>query len=199
MRHPKIVVYVGSMFSGKTDMLIVEAANALLRTEKVVIFRPETDTRQDDPEIIVSHSKQVLEGKKATIVGPNDFDRIKGLSADCETVVFDEIQFFGPGSARVVQELYLQGKRIICGGLDYDWRGEPFETTMRVMAIPEAKIFKCRQGVCRVCRNTATRSQKVDAGGKPIPLSDESPRVETGDREMYSPLCLKHWLETTPQ
>ena len=41
-------------------------------------------------------------------------------------VAIDEVQFFDPAVVEICEQLAEQGKRVICAGLDMDFRGVPF-------------------------------------------------------------------------
>jgi thymidine kinase len=47
------------------------------------------------------------------------------------------VQFFDPGIVDVVRALVSGGRRVICSGLDLDFRGEPFGPVPVLLALAE--------------------------------------------------------------
>ena len=59
----------------------------------------------------------------------------------------------------VVDTLADRGLRVICAGLDQDWRGRPFEPMPHLMAV--AEYVTKTMAVCMVCGAPANRSQRL--------------------------------------
>ena len=83
-----IEVVCGSMFSGKTEELIRRLKRAKIAQMRVEIFKPITDTRYHD-EDIVSHNQNSI---RSTPV--NNSGEILLLAGDCDVIGLDEVQFF---------------------------------------------------------------------------------------------------------
>ena len=81
-------------------------------------------------------------------------------------------------------------KAVFVIGLDTDFLHEPFGVMPFVLAIADVVVKLA--AVCDRCReiDIATRSQRVDARGRPE--SRNSPRVEVGS-EKYPVVCLNCW------
>lgn len=86
----------------------------------------------------------------------------------------------------VVREIADLGKRVICAGLDMDFRGEPFGPTPDVMAIAES-VDKLT-AICVKCGNPATRTQRL-INGKPARYDDSI--ILVGAYETYEARCRK--------
>jgi len=129
-----IEMICGCMFSGKTEELIKRLRRAEIARLNLAVFKPEIDKRYDKKKI-ASHSSLKFD---ATIV--NSSSEILAMVDGEEVVGIDEVQFFDDGIVEVAKKLAMQGKRVICAGLDQDYLGKPFENTMRMMAEAE-----CRQ------------------------------------------------------
>src|SRR5258706_14248087 len=71
------------------------------------------------------------------------------LSPEASVVGIDEVQFFDPGIVDVVRALVLDGRRVICAGLDLDFRGEPFGPVPTLLALAE-RVDKL-EAICVVC------------------------------------------------
>lgn len=187
----KIRVNTGAMLAQKT----VEALRLLaLYGERAVFFRPVTDTRQEDPTEIRSHNGWVSDQKAIIVRYP---DEILTLVEDKEVVIIDEGQFFPITLATVIIKLYLQGKTVFYFGLNTDWRGQSWPTTLAVMSLPDVKFFRHR-GYCEICKKPSTMSQLLGPDGQPVSIVANLDKVKIGGKECFRALCLPCWLETTP-
>ncbi len=161
MLYGSIEVVVGSMFSGKTEELIRRVKRAELARQKVQVFKPKIDNRYSIHEI-TSHSSQKI---KATIIdSPQDILHL--LNDSTRVVGVDEAQFFDPSIVDVVQKLANRGIRVICAGLDTDWRGRPFHPMPELMAVSES-VTK-QHAVCMVCGAQACRTQRTTNSSEDI-------------------------------
>lgn len=167
-----IEVVCGSMFSGKTEELIRRARRAKIANQKVIIFKPTTDVRYDENQV-VSHDMNSLDSYPVK----SSKDILK-LSAGMEVVGIDEAQFFDMDLPEVCQSLALRGIRVIVAGLDMDYLGRPFGPIPNLLAISEY-ITKVH-AICPHCGNLATHSYR---------LSDEQETVVLGEKDKYEPRC----------
>lgn len=114
-----IEVICGSMFSGKTEELIRRMRRAKIANQKVVIFKPLSDIRYDEKNV-VSHDFNTIES--VPIRSSKDISRqVSGI----EVVGIDEAQFFDMDLPEVCQQIALRGIRVIIAGLDMDYLGRP--------------------------------------------------------------------------
>jgi len=88
--------------------------------------------------------------------------------------------------AEVCDDLANNGKHVIVSGLNLDFKGEPFETMIELIA--KADKIHYLTSVCAVCGNEATRTQRLIDG---LPASYNSPQIMIGERELYEPRCRK--------
>lgn len=177
-RKGQIEVICGSMFSGKTEELIRRLTRAKLAKLKVEIFKPSTDKRYHESDV-VSHNENSI---RSTPV--NFADDILLLSGNCDVVGIDETQFFDAEIVRVVQLLANQGKRVILAGLDMDFEGKPFEPMPRLMAIAEY-VTKVH-AICMKCGDLAAFSLRLTAATEKVML---------GEKESYEARCRRCFLE----
>jgi thymidine kinase len=126
-----IEVVCGCMFSGKTEELIRRLNRALIAKQHVEIFKPVTDKRYHE-ENIVSHNENAIRSTPVNFA--ND---ILLLSGDCDVVGIDEAQFFDDAIVEVCNTLANSGKRVIVAGLDMDFEGKPFGPMPHLLAIAE--------------------------------------------------------------
>ncbi len=173
-----IEVVCGPMFSGKTEELIRRVKRAQIAKQRVQIFKPEIDVRYDEKKV-VSHSSQTIESEpvaKAT-------DILVRLKDTTRVVAIDEIQFFDDEIVTVVKKLADRGYRVICAGLDLDFRAIPFGPMPMLLALAD-NVQKI-QAICTVCGAPATRSQR---------LSDSKEGVLLGETDEYAARCRSHYF-----
>ncbi|MBN1488166.1 MAG: thymidine kinase [Anaerolineae bacterium] len=174
-----IEVICGSMFSGKTEELIRRVRRAQIAKQKVQVFKPTIDQRYHR-SAIASHN-----GLKEGAIAVDNSDEIRErLAPDTEVVAIDEIQFFGEDVVSLCQELADSGKRVICAGLDMDFRGAPFGPLPQILAVAE-EVEKLH-AICVVCGGPASRSQRLINGE---PAYYEDPVVLVGAHEVYEARC----------
>lgn len=179
--HGWIEVITGPMYSGKSEELIRRVRRVKIAKQKVQVFKPEIDNRYSD-EDVVSHCGD----KEGAVPIKSSEDILKLIKEDTEVVAIDEAQFFDKGILEVVNKIANEGKRVICAGLDQDFKGEPFGYMPDIIAVAEF-VHKV-QAVCMICGNPATRTQRL-INGKPAKYDD--PVVLVGAKESYEARCRK--------
>ncbi len=177
----RMEVICGSMFSGKTEELIRRVRRAIIAKQKVQVFKPEIDNRYH-PTHISSHNG---DSHEATIVR-SARDLLEMVEPDTQVVAIDEVQFFDDEIIDVCNYLVDQGKRVICAGLDLDFRGEPFGPMPTLMA--QAEQVDKLHAICVVCGNEASRTQRIIDGR---PANYDDPVVVVGANELYEARCRK--------
>jgi len=167
-----IEVICGSMFSGKTEELIRRLRRAQIARLKVGIFKPRTDNRFHETDV-VSHDANSI---PSTPVDTSS--AILLLGSDVQVVGIDEAQFFDEELPNVCNILANRGVRVIVAGLDMDFKGKPFGPMPALMAIAES-VTKVH-AVCVKCGNPALYSFRTvpDAG-----------TILLGEKESYEPRC----------
>ncbi len=167
-----IEVICGSMFSGKTEELIRRLKRARFANQKVQIFKPTSDTRYDERQV-VSHDDNAL------MSTPIMYSlQILDLLPEIEVVGIDEAQFFDLDLPKYAEELCMRGKRVIIAGLDMDFRGNPFGPMPALLAIAEY-ITKVH-AICPHCGNLATHSYR---------LTNDKEMIVLGEKDKYEPRC----------
>ncbi len=177
-----IEVICGSMFSGKTEELIRRLRRAEIARQQVQVFKPSVDTRYFH-KAIASHNG--LHADAIPVDGCDDIRR--NLDELADVVAIDEVQFFEPEIVALCNELAEDGKRVICAGLDMDFRGVPFGPIPQLLAIAE-RVDKL-QAICVVCGHPASRTQRLIEGQ---PACYEDPIVLVGASEVYEARCRAH-------
>lgn len=170
---------VGPMFAGKTEELIRRVKRMEYAKKKYQIFKPSIDNRYSIGEI-VSHNKKAMQ---AINIDKSSEIR-KHLKPETQAIVIDEVQFFDDNILEEIKKFAEEGYRVICGGLDTDFRGEPFGLIAPLLAMAE-EVLKLT-AICTCCGNLATKTQRI-INGKPAYYDD--PIILVGEKESYEARC----------
>lgn len=174
-----VEVICGPMFAGKSEELIRIIKRLEYAKKKVMVFKPLIDKRYSENEV-VSHNKI----KTPCFNLQTSQDVYKYLTDDVYAVAFDEVQFMDDGILDVIDELASKGKRVICAGLDNDFRGEPFSIMPTLLC--KAEYVTKLTAICTCCGASATRTQRI-VNGKPAFYED--PTIIIGASEAYEARC----------
>ncbi|HEU5287207.1 MAG TPA: thymidine kinase, partial [Candidatus Limnocylindria bacterium] len=120
------------MFSGKSEELIRRVKRAVIARRTVQVFKPLIDDRYG-VEVVRSHDGDSFVARPVRASG----EILSLISPETTVVGIDEVQFFDPGIVDVVRALVASGRRVICAGLDLDFRGEPFGPVPTLLALAE--------------------------------------------------------------
>lgn len=168
-----IEVICGSMFSGKSEELIRRLRRAQIARQEVLAFKPRLDKRYSE-DSIASHSEQ----QTPCILIDSADDIFQHVRPDTQVVGVDEAQFLGPEIVKVCEDLADLGIRVICAGLDQDYRGRPWHPMPELMAV--AEYVQKTLAICVVCGNPANRTQRKVHNGDLVLI---------GAGEAYEPRC----------
>ena len=161
------------MFSGKSEELIRRVKRAVIARRSVQVFKPIVDDRYG-VEVVRSHDGDSFVARPVRTSA-----EIPTMIAPETTVVgIDEVQFFDAGIVDVVRQLVGNGRRVICAGLDLDFRGEPFGPVPLLLALAE-RVDKL-EAICVVCGEPATRTQRIVDG---VPAYRDEPIIVIGAKE----------------
>lgn len=174
-----IEVICGPMFAGKSEEIIRRIRRIQYAKKNVVCFKPSIDDRYSVDEI-VSHNHN----KAKSYVISSSKDIAKYINDETYAVVIDEVQFLDDGIVDVCVKLADNGIRVIVGGLDTDFRGEPFSIMPDLLARAES-VTKLT-AICVKCGENATRTQRIVNG---VPAFFDDPIVIVGASESYEPRC----------
>ena len=178
-RRGRIELICGSMFSGKTEELIRRLRRALIAKQKIQVFKPVVDDRYHVQRVTSHNGVDFAAQPVAAAV-----DLLSEIAPDTTVVAIDEVQFFDEGIVAVCEQLADEGRRIICAGLDSDFRGVPFGFMPALMARAE-EVDKLR-AICVLCGEDASRTQRL-IDGRPAAFDD--PVVLVGASEVYEARC----------
>lgn len=173
-----IEVVCGPMFAGKTEELIRRAKRLKYAKQIYQVFKPIIDDRYSVKPEIVSHN---LLTERAILI-EKSADILTHLDPAVEAVIIDEAQFLDDGIVRIVDDLADRGIRVIIGGLDRDFKGEPFGPMPQLLAI--AEFVTKLTAICVRTGMPATRTQRI-IDGKPASYTDSL--IVIGASESYEP------------
>lgn len=179
----KLEVVCGSMFSGKTENLMMRLKRAEYAKKNVVTIKHEIDNRKSY-SCIVSHNGVE---RKAKLIDPceSGLNSLKHfIHEDVDVIGIDEIQFFPEGVIPIILEMVEAGKRVIVVGLDMNFRTEPFGILPTLMSLAD-EVTKLR-AICVVCGNDANFTQRLLNGS---PANYDDPTILVGGDECYEARC----------
>ena len=173
-----IEVVCGPMFSGKTEELIRRVRRAQIARQKVQIFKPIIDDRYSK-EDVVSHSAQSIQAQPVK----NSLEILSRVFDSTRVVAIDEVQFFDQDIVKVVAKLARRGCRVLCAGLDQDYKGYAFGPIPELLAIAD-DVTKV-QAICTVCGAPATKSYRLNP--------ENGDQILVGETDLYQARCRAHF------
>lgn len=194
----KLEIYCGPMKCGKTRAMLERVDKLPYANVPFVFFKPTTDTRD-----MLVHSRfgdinydcLFVNGQKPEEI----IKKIDGMKFIKGVVLIDEAQFFPNSIVDVIDFLTFNRYNVIAGGLDLDFRGEPFGQ-MPFLLSKADEVVKL-YGVCehvslkgKKCSSRATRTQRLIDG---LPAEYGAPIVSIegkNSREIYQCRCLEHHI-----
>ena len=181
--HPRgrIEIICGSMFSGKTEEMIRRLRRAVIARQQVQAFKPVIDSRYH-VEKVTSHDGLHFQAQPIS----QSSDILAAVDAETDVVAIDEVQFFDSDIIMVCETLADRGKRVICAGLDQDFRGLPFGAMPELLA--RAEDVSKLHAICVICGEDASRTQRLIEGQ---PAAFDDPVVLVGAAEVYEARCRK--------
>lgn len=177
-----IEIIAGPMFAGKSEELIRRLRTLSYAHKKIVSFKPAIDDRYDKTKI-ASHDGEMFDAY--AIKSAKDIYQF--VDDKTEVVAIDEVQFFGTEVSDIIEDLADKGMRVICAGLDLDFRGEPFGPMPTLLS--RAEFVTKLSAACTVCGCAATRTQRLIDGN---PANYDDPVILVGAKESYQARCRKH-------
>lgn len=175
----RLEIVCGPMFSGKSEELIRRLKRTILAKKKTVIFTPQIDNRYLKDHIC-SHDGKHLEAIPVTSIE----EILNYVDEDTKVIGIDEVQFLEGDTVNVIMALIAEGKRVICAGLDKDFRGESFGCMPELMALAD-DVTKLT-AICMCCGRAANCTQRL-IEGKPAAYND--PIILIGASESYEARC----------
>lgn len=190
-RQGRIEVVCGSMFSGKTEELIRRIKRATFARQRVVIFKPQIDTRYSEEEVVSHDRNSVMSvplSTSAEILNYLSSHTASTDGYDFDVVGIDEAQFFGMDLVDVCNQLANNGVRVIIAGLDMDFQCTPFGPIPALCAVAD-EVTKVH-AICVKCGALAYVSHRL--------VHDQN-QVLIGEQAEYEPLCRECYKKAMEQ
>lgn len=182
----KLYFRYGTVGSAKTLNLLAVAHNYRQQGKRVVLLKPEMDTRFDKERI---KSRAGLEMDADILVAPET--KLLEMSwEEISCVLVDEVQFL---SAAHIEELrkitLLKNIPVICYGLRSDFRTRLFEGSRRLMELADS--IEEVKATCHYCNRKSIVNLKHVNGIAEL----DGPSVQLGAEEKYYPVCYKCYVD----
>lgn len=196
---PQLRIILGPMFAGKSTYLI-DTIQALLNNsisdedkkktlETILIINHSSDKRYSNESEISSHDKKKmpcvsLNNLEELFNNTNSINNINNIDITKKQYIFiDEGQFFNDLYDSVKTLLIKYKKIIYIGGLDGNYKQEPFFKSRILELIPYATTVIKLNAKCVDCNNDAPFTKR-------IVISEEE--ILVGGTDSYKPVCLNH-------
>ncbi len=170
--HGRLEIICGPMFAGKTTELMQRIARARAEGGRVVVFKPQRDTRYAANEI-VTHT-----GCRVGAVSVSHAREFLAHCSECDLIAIDEVHFFALDALEPINVMLSRGMRVIVSGCDLDHFGKTFEPFAQL--IPLARDVTRLTGICTRCGKDSTHTAR---------LSGSTQRIEVGGVGDYEPRC----------
>lgn len=147
---------------------------------KIQVFKPVIDQRYS-ADHVQSHDANKIQ----SISVRNAKEILEKVDDNTRVVGIDEVQFFDDSIVDIAQKLAYRGTRVICAGLDMDFKGQPFGPMPKLLAVAES-VTKL-SAVCMICGAPATRSQRLVPAQQEINKAQD--QVLVGAHDYYEARC----------
>jgi thymidine kinase len=147
------------MFAGKTTEVLARVARARAEGERVLVVKPERDTRYATDEV-VTHAGQRIPARNARS-GADIVAVVERESDAPALVVIDEVHFFASDAVAPIDTLLARGITVVVAGCDIDHFGDTFAPFDALL--PRANERVHRTGICARCGGTSTHSERLVA------------------------------------
>lgn len=165
-----LTVAAGPMACGKSSELIRRFTNEELANKIPLAFHSKADTRS--PGWIRAHLRDDEHVRVPAIPINDPREAFNYIAARTTYVFIDEVQFFPNPELllETVQRIRSMGTPVFVSGLQFDFRGMPYETTKELLAYATEPLFF--SAICRPCGNRDARYTQRFRNGKPVSASE---------------------------
>ena len=178
----KLYFRYGAMGSSKTLNLLAVAHNYRQQGKKVLLMKPDFDTRFGKERI---KSRAGLE-MQADILIANEHSLRDIDYSGVSCILVDEAQFLSAPSIEELRMITLKWDiPVICYGLRTDFKSYLFEGSARLMELADS--IEEVKATCQYCNRKSTMNLKQIDG---IAIN-EGATIELGAEEKYYPTCYR--------
>lgn len=179
------------MNAGKSTMLLQSAYNYRERGMDCLIYTPVVDTRFGNNKVA---SRIGLEAEAVSFGESMDLflhtSQQARVNPKIACVLIDEAQFLTKTQVYELTEIADKLKiPVLAYGLRTDFRGEPFDGSMYLLAWAEELIEI--KTICH-CGKKAMMNMRIDENNQPVKEGDQ---VEIGGNDRYIAMCRRHFKE----
>ena len=188
----KLVFKYGTMNSSKAANLLMCAHNYRSSGKKILLMKPEIDSRFGDTII----KSRAIEGVQANVIITSDMSDfsvfvISSDSQEISCLLIDEAQF--------LSEVNVDGLRkithilpVICYGLRTDYKSRLFPGSKRLLEL--ADTIEEIKTICVSCNKKAIINSKfIMKDDVKVIIYDGSSDPELGAEDKYQALCFECW------
>lgn len=175
----RLEMVCGPMFSGKSEELIRRLKRTMLAKQPTLIFTPQIDDRYLEGHIC-SHDGKHLKAIPIT----SSEEILEHITEETKVIGIDEVQFLSGDTVGIIMGLVAEDKRVICAGLDKDFKAESFGCIPELLALSD-DVTKLT-AICMKCGRPANFTQRL-IEGKPASYND--PIIMIGASESYEARC----------
>lgn len=172
----------GTVGSAKTLNLLAVAHNYRQQGKKILLMKPDLDTRFGKGQIKSRAGLQM--DADVLLVDENSLRGIDFEGVNC--ILVDEAQFLSGKVIEALRQIALEHDiPILCYGLRTDFKSRLFEGSARLMELADS--IEEVKATCHFCNRKSIMNLKHVNG---LAVS-EGPSVELGAEEKYFPTCYK--------
>lgn len=187
----KLIFKYGVMNSGKTTTLLMIANDYERRNKKVLIGKPEIDTKCGD-HLQSRLNNNTFTRKADFLIGKDfDFENLELEKNKIDIVMIDEAHFLNKNQVRnLVNIVHKKDIPVICFGLKVDFRGEPFEGSSYLFALAN-RVEEI--GVKAICSCGSIANMNLLSVNKKDIFDGGQIVIDNGEVE-FTPVCLHCYL-----
>lgn len=191
----KLYFKYGTMNSSKTANLLMVAHNYISQNRKVLLIKPECDTRWGNNNLITS---RVGTSMKAHIVLAPNVTNISAFLVNVSCVLVDEAQFLSTANINMLRNIAMTIP-VMCWGLRTDYTTKLFEGSKRLMEVADS--IQEVKTICVGCERKSIVNSKFildqEALEKTvIKNNDSKSQIDLGAEDKYQPMCWQCWQES---
>ena len=185
MLNPKIFVYTGPMYAGKSTGLVNAFSEAKKADKKVVAIKPNIDQRYTTNTISTHDRKEIPSEYVRVLSTFLSQEEWKDIDFGADVFLIDEAQFFKKNIVEFVCRLRNVSKEVHIAGLDMDFRGNSFGHMPELMTLANKVIkFQAQCTQCKLINATMTyRKAEINDDGQ----------ILVGGNEVYESRCFSCW------
>ena len=179
-------LFIGPMYAGKSSELIRQIQRYEILQQNILVINHTINQRYGSTTITthtkVSYDDCIILSRLGDLYENEEWKR---RFERADVIVIEELQFFEDAYDHVVQWCDVYKKNVIAGGLDGDFRRQPFGDVLRL--IPHAEKVVKLKALCKRC------GDGTEASFTKRTVADEE-QTRVGADDVYEAVCRKHFL-----